>query len=484
MKNFIKEGLTFDDVLIEPRYSNILPKNVNLKSKLTKNININIPILSSAMDTVTESKMATALAKEGGIGFIHKNMSIENQVKEVCKVKKNSKYVIKNIICVNPYTSLLEAKQAIIKNNSLGCPVIDKNNNLVGIITNRDIRSCNDFKSNIVKSVMTQKNNLITIKEVKEKKFLLNIFKLYCIKQIILIDEKFSFIGLITKKSIEKIDKISSECIDKKGKLRIGAAVGVTNFIERVDELVKAEIDIILIDASHGHSRNVINCIKKIRLKYDSLQIIGGNIATKEAAIDLRKAGVNAVKVGIGCGSICITRIVTGVGVPQISAIFNVAKALNKSDIPIIADGGIRFSGDIAKALSAGASCVMVGSMFAGTKESPGKLIKYKNKLFKSYRGMGSEGAMLKGSYDRYFQEFNKINKFVPEGVEGIVPYKGKLKDIIYQQTGGLRSCMGLIGCKNIKELHKKAKFIKISNASIKENHTYNIIVTKKTTNY
>lgn len=486
MLNVIKEALTFDDVLIMPSYSNILPSKTKISTMLTNKIRINIPIVSAAMDTVTESSLAIALAKEGGIGFIHKNMSIESQIKEVKKVKEHKNGIIDNPKCVSPDMMLSELKNLTLKNGFAGYPVVSAQNELIGIITSRDVRFIKDLHQK-VSSFMTPRKKLLTVKLEESKKSVLKKMEIKKVKKALVVSDNFKLIGLIIAKDFKKKEKNLYACKDKFGRLRVGAAVGTTNILEnnnRIDELVKAEVDVLLIDSSHGHSLNVLKTIKSTRKKYPDLQIIAGNIATKSGALALVKAGVNAVKVGIGPGSICTTRIVTGVGVPQITAISEVAEALKNTDIKIIADGGIRFSGDIAKAIVAGAHCVMIGSILAGTSESPGDIELFQGKLFKSYRGMGSIAAMSRGSCDRYFQNTNKNDKLVPEGIEGIVPYKGKLRDVIYQQIGGLRSCMGLTGCLSIKDLRTKAKFIKVSPSSIKENHVHSVKIVKYPSNY
>ncbi|MBK4775511.1 IMP dehydrogenase [Candidatus Pantoea edessiphila] len=481
MFKIIKKGLTFDDVLLIPNYSEVLPHHVNLKTQLTKNIYLNIPLVSAAMDTITESSLAIALAQEGGLGFIHKNMSITHQTNEVRKVKKYESGVVINPRTVLPNTKLSEIKSITKRNGFAGYPVVSCRNELVGIITNRDVRFVTDLEQTVA-SVMTSKEKLVTVKEGASREIVLQKMHEKRVEKVLVVDDSFCLLGMITAKDFQKAERKPNACKDQQGCLRVGAAVGIGNDSkERVDALVSSGVDALLIDSSHGHSQTVLRCIDEIRLKYPDLEIIGGNVVTASGALSLVNSGVNAVKVGIGPGSICTTRIVTGVGVPQITAIFDVACALNHLDIPVIADGGIRFSGDIAKAIAAGAYCVMVGSLLAGVEESPGDIEIYQGRSFKSYRGMGSLSAMAKGSSDRYFQFHRKL---VPEGIEGRVPYKGNLKEIIHQQMGGLRSCMGLIGCLTIHDLRTKANFVQISDAGMKESHVHDVIITKESPNY
>lgn len=484
MLHIIKTGLTFDDVLLFPAHSSVLPKNVDLSTQLTKKIRLNIPILSAAMDTVTESNMAIAVAQEGGIGFIHKNMSIHDQVKEVKKVKRYENGIIFNPKCVTPHTTLLSVKNLTNINGFGGYPVVTKKGKLVGIITRRDTCCAKDINQE-VHTLMTPKDRLVTVNEGESKEIVLS--KMYDrrVEKALVVDQHFHLIGMITVKDFKKSEKKPYACKDEYGRLRVGAAVGIGNdYHDRINSLIIAGVDILLIDSSHGHSENILKKIRKIRSIHKELQIIGGNVATGQGALALIQAGVDAVKVGIGPGSICTTRIVTGVGVPQITAISDVVEAIGKTDIPIIADGGIRFSGDIAKAIAAGAESVMLGSLLAGSKECPGEIELYHGRSFKVYRGMGSVGAMLKGSSDRYFQKNNKIEKLVPEGIEGRVPYKGAVEHIIYQQMGGLRSCMGLTGCANIDQLRNNTTFLKITQAGIKESHVHDISITKEAPNY
>lgn len=484
----IREALTFDDVLIVPNRSSILPSDAKLNSRLTDSISLNIPVISAAMDTVTESSLAIALAQEGGVGFIHKNMSLERQINEVNRVKRYESGVVTNPQCVTPNTTLFEVKERTYKNGFAGYPVVINDNELVGIVTSRDVRFVNDL-SKPVTFVMTPKDRLVTVYEKENRDMVLIKMHDKRVEKILLVDSLFHLKGMITAKDFEKAKRKPNACKDKDGRLRVGAAVGVgtnENYKKHIAKLVHAGIDVLLVDSSHGHSKSVLDCISLIRKSYPNLSIIGGNVVTKEGALDLINAGVNAVKVGIGPGSICTTRIVTGAGVPQITAISDVAIALKNTNIPIIADGGIRFSGDISKAIAAGAHCVMIGSLLAGTEESPGNIEFYQGRSFKSYRGMGSLGAMNQGSAERYFQEDNikNINKLVPEGIEGRVIYKGKVESIIQQLMGGLRSCMGLTGCVTINELRTKTKFVRVSYSGMQESHVHDVTITKESPNY
>ena len=479
-----QEALTFDDVLLVPAHSTVLPNTANLSTKLTKEINLNIPMLSAAMDTVTETKLAISLAQEGGIGFIHKNMTIERQADRVRKVKKFESGIVSEPVNVSPNLTLAELAEMVKKNGFAGYPVVDSENNLIGIITGRDTRFVKDL-SKTVSQVMTKKEDLVTVKEGASREEILELMHQHRVEKVLVVNDSFKLKGMITVKDFQKAEQKPNACKDEFGRLRVGAAVGAgPGNEERIDALVKAGVDVLLIDSSHGHSEGVLQRVRETRAKYPNLPIVAGNVATAEGAIALADAGASAVKVGIGPGSICTTRIVTGVGVPQITAIADAAAALKNRDIPVIADGGIRFSGDIAKAIAAGASCVMVGSMFAGTEEAPGEIELYQGRAFKSYRGMGSLGAMAKGSSDRYFQSDNAADKLVPEGIEGRIPYKGYLKEIIHQQMGGLRSCMGLTGCATIEELRTKAEFVRISGAGIKESHVHDVTITKEAPNY
>ncbi|XOD70070.1 MAG: IMP dehydrogenase [Sodalis sp. (in: enterobacteria)] len=485
MFRFTKEALTFDDVLLLPAYSTVLPHTADLSTRLTQKIFLNIPILSAAMDTVTESSLAIALVQEGGIGFIHKNMSIECQADEVRRVKRHESGIVTNPKCVTPTTTLSKVKELTERNGFAGYPVLTEEKELVGLITGRDVRFVTDL-SQPVSAMMTPKERLLTVKEGETREIVLAKMHEKRVEKALVVDKTFHLLGMITVKDIQKAEQKPNACKDKHGRLRVGAAVGVgAENEERIDALVIAGVDVLLIDSSHGHSEGVLKRIRETRAKYPDLQIIGGNVATGDGALALVAAGVNAVKVGIGPGSICTTRIVTGVGVPQITAISDAVDALKGTDIPVIADGGIRFSGDIAKAIAAGAASVMIGSILAGTEESPGEIELFQGCSFKSYRGMGSLGAMSKGSSDRYFQSTNKcVNKLVPEGIEGRVAYKGHLKEIIHQQMGGLRSCMGLTGCATIDDLRTKAEFVRISGAGIQESHVHNVAITKESPNY
>ena len=479
-----QEALTFDDVLLVPAHSTVLPNTANLSTKLTKEINLNIPMLSAAMDTVTETKLAISLAQEGGIGFIHKNMPIERQADRVRKVKKFESGIVSEPVTVSPNLTLAELTEMVKKNGFAGYPVVDSENNLIGIITGRDTRFVKDLNKT-VSQVMTKKEDLVTVKEGASREEILELMHQHRVEKVLVVNDSFKLKGMITVKDFQKAEQKPNACKDEFGRLRVGAAVGAgPGNEERIDALVKAGVDVLLIDSSHGHSEGVLQRVRETRAKYPNLPIVAGNVATAEGAIALADAGASAVKVGIGPGSICTTRIVTGVGVPQITAIADAAAALKDRGIPVIADGGIRFSGDIAKAIAAGASCVMVGSMFAGTEEAPGEIELYQGRAFKSYRGMGSLGAMAKGSSDRYFQSDNAADKLVPEGIEGRIPYKGYLKEIIHQQMGGLRSCMGLTGCATIEELRTKAEFVRISGAGIKESHVHDVAITKEAPNY
>ena len=479
-----QEALTFDDVLLVPAHSTVLPNTANLSTQLTKEIRLNIPMLSAAMDTVTETKLAISLAQEGGIGFIHKNMTIERQADRVRKVKKFESGIVSEPVTVSPDLTLAALAEMVKKNGFAGYPVVDSENNLIGIITGRDTRFVKDL-SKTVSQLMTKKEDLVTVKEGASRETILELMHQNRVEKVLVVDDAFKLKGMITVKDFQKAEQKPNACKDEFGRLRVGAAVGAgPGNEERIDALVKAGVDVLLIDSSHGHSEGVLQRVRETRAKYPSLPIVAGNVATAEGAIALADAGASAVKVGIGPGSICTTRIVTGVGVPQITAIADAAAALKERGIPVIADGGIRFSGDIAKAIAAGASCVMVGSMFAGTEEAPGEIELYQGRAFKSYRGMGSLGAMAKGSSDRYFQSDNAADKLVPEGIEGRIPYKGYLKEIIHQQMGGLRSCMGLTGCATIDELRTKAEFVRISGAGIKESHVHDVTITKEAPNY
>ncbi|MDH0355853.1 IMP dehydrogenase [Morganella sp. GD04133] len=479
-----KEALTFDDVLLVPAHSTVLPNTADLSTQLTAKIRLNVPMISAAMDTVTEARLAIALAQEGGIGFIHKNMSVERQADEVRRVKKHESGVVSDPQTVTPCTTLREVQTLTEQNGFAGYPVVTTDNELVGIITGRDVRFVTDLDQPVT-AVMTPKERLVTVREGEAREVVLKKMHERRVEKALVVDDSFHLLGMITVKDFQKAERKPNACKDEHGRLRVGAAVGAgAGNEERVDALVAAGVDVLLIDSSHGHSEGVLQRIRETREKYPELEIIGGNVATAEGAKALAAAGVSAVKVGIGPGSICTTRIVTGVGVPQLTAISDAVEALEGTGIPVIADGGIRFSGDIAKALAAGAACVMVGSMFAGTEESPGEVELYQGRAYKSYRGMGSLGAMSKGSSDRYFQTDNAADKLVPEGIEGRVAYKGVLKTIVHQQMGGLRSCMGLTGCATIHELNTKAEFVRISGAGIQESHVHDVTITKEAPNY
>ncbi len=479
----IKEALTFDDVLLVPNYSEVLPTQVDVRTKLTKKITLNIPIMSAAMDTVTEAELAIAIAREGGIGIIHKNMSIKEQAEEVDRVKRSESGMIVKPVTVKPEQTIAEAENLMKKYKISGLPVVNDEGKLVGIITNRDIRFVRDFSKKIAE-VMT-KENLKTVPvgtTLEEAKGILHKYK---IEKLPVVDENGYLKGLITIKDIEKKEKYPNACKDDLGRLMVGAAIGVgEEAVRRAEALIEAGADVIVIDTAHGHSKGVISMVEKIKGLFPDVDVIAGNVATAEATEALIKAGADAVKVGIGPGSICTTRIVAGVGVPQLTAIMNCAEVADKYDVSIIADGGIKFSGDIAKAIGAGARVVMIGSLFAGTKESPGELILYQGRSYKVYRGMGSLGAMKKGSKDRYFQSEVEEKKLVPEGIEGMVPYRGPLADTIHQLVGGLRAGMGYCGAANIEEMRKKARFVRITSAGLKESHVHDVIITKEAPNY
>jgi len=484
MLRIVQEALTFDDVLLVPAHSEVLPNTVSLKTRLTESIELNIPMLSAAMDTVTDARLAIALAQEGGIGFIHKNMSIREQAAMVRKVKKYESGMVANPVTVSPDLTVGQLIQLAKRHGFSGFPVVNGDNELVGIVTGRDVRFERDL-SKLVKDIMTPKAKLVTVTEDACRNDVQHLMHEHRIEKILVVDAGFKLKGMITVQDFKKAERKPNACKDEQGRLRVGAAVGAGEGNEaRVAALVEAGVDVLLVDSSHGHSEGVLQRIRATREAYPKLQIIGGNVATAAGAQALAEAGVNAVKVGIGPGSICTTRIVTGVGVPQISAIANAVEALEGTGIPVIADGGIRFSGDISKALAAGANCVMVGSMFAGTDEAPGELELYQGRTFKSYRGMGSLGAMSQESSDRYFQSDNAADKLVPEGIEGRVPYKGALAQIIHQQMGGLRSCMGLTGCGDIDTLRTKAEFVKVTSAGMGESHVHDVTISKEAPNY
>jgi len=483
-KEDFQEGLTYDDILLVPQYSEVLPRDVDITSFLTKKIKLNVPIISAAMDTVTEGAMAIAMAQEGGIGILHKNMTIEKQATEVRKVKRSESGMIHDPITLPEEALIKEAFQIMQENKIGGIPIVDKNKQLKGILTNRDLR----FQKNLelpVREIMT-KENLITGSLGTNLLEAEKILRKYKVEKLPLVDKKNRLIGLITYKDIMKVKSRPNSCRDHFGRLRVGAAVGITkDTLERVRALTKNDVDVVVIDTAHGHSRGVIEMLKKIKKEFPKLEVIAGNIATGEAAKDLIKAGADAVKVGIGPGSICTTRVIAGIGFPQFSAVYEVAQAIRGSGVPIIADGGIRHTGDIPKAIAAGASSIMAGSLFAGVEESPGETIILEARKYKTYRGMGSIEAMKQGSKDRYFQDMeDDIKKLVPEGIVGRVSFKGELSEVIYQLIGGLRAGMGYCGAKDIKTLQKKAKFVRITKSGIEENHPHNVIITKEAPNY
>jgi IMP dehydrogenase len=481
-KRILGEALTFDDVLLVPRYSEVLPKDVDVSTHLTKMVKLNIPLLSAAMDTVTEAGTAITMAREGGLGVIHKNMPTEAQALEVDKVKKSESGMIVDPITMEPENKIYEALDIMRRYKISGIP-ITKNNILVGILTNRDLRFEKKFERPI-SEVMT-KERLITVPEGTTLEGAKELLQKYRIEKLLVVDKKYRLKGLITVKDIEKAKKYPAACKDSFGRLRVGAAVGVgPDRDERVAALIKAGCDIIFIDTAHGHSKSVLESVKHIRKKFPDIQLIAGNIATAEGAEALIKAGADAVKIGVGPGSICTTRVIAGVGVPQISAIMECARIAEKYGVPLIADGGVKYSGDITKALAAGAHCVMVGGLFAGTDDSPGESLLYQGRTYKVYRGMGSLEAMKMGSKDRYFQDEAEDVKLVPEGIEGRVPYRGPLSGTIYQLIGGLRSGMGYLGCRNIKELRTDPKFIRITASGLKESHVHDVIITKEAPNY
>ncbi|HLA75389.1 MAG TPA: IMP dehydrogenase [Gammaproteobacteria bacterium] len=484
----VQDALTFDDVMLVPAHSTVLPAQVNLETWLTREIKLNIPLLSAAMDTVTEARLAISLAQEGGIGIIHRNMTIEEQAQHVRMVKKFESGVIKEPISVTPETTIRDVLALTRANNISGVPVVN-GEELVGIVTSRDLRFETGYDSP-VSNIMTPKERLVTVREGAEREEVVGLLHKYRIEKVLVVNDKFQLRGLITVKDIQKAKENPNACKDQLARLRVGAAVGTGQGTdERVAALVAAGVDVIVVDTAHGHSQGVIDRVRWIKTHYPAMQVIGGNIATAEAAHALVKAGADAVKVGIGPGSICTTRIISGVGVPQISAIENVAVALAKSGIPLIADGGVRYSGDLAKALAAGAYAVMIGSMFAGTEEAPGEIELYQGRSYKSYRGMGSLGAMTRlqggGSSDRYFQEgISEPEKLVPEGIEGRVPYKGTLQVIVHQLMGGVRASMGYTGCKNIDEMRTKPQFVRVTLAGMRESHVHDVSITKEAPNY
>ena len=476
----VAEGITFDDVLLVPAKSDFVPSQADTRTRLTDNITINIPIVSAAMDTVTEARLAIALAQEGGIGIIHKNLSVEAQRREVAKVKRSEHGVILDPVTLSPNEPVRRARHLMSEQNVSGIPIVE-GKKLVGILTRRDLKFLKDYDAEI-SSVMS-KANLVTGPAGTTLKQAREILRERKVEKLLLVNGKGELAGLITMRDIDRVQQYPISARDQRGRLRVGAAVSVHDY-ERVDALIAADADIIVVDTAHGHSQNVIDTVKKIKSEHD-IDVIAGNIATAEAAEDLITAGANAVKIGIGPGAICTTRIISGVGVPQVSAIIDCANVAHKHNIPVIADGGIKQSGDITKAIAAGASSVMIGSLFAGLKESPGQLVIYKGRQFKEYRGMGSLGAMVKGSAERYGQSSStETSKLVPEGVEGRVPYRGMLSDFVYQLVGGLRAGMGYCGAQNIEELRKNSRFVRISAASVHESHPHDIQITKEAPNY
>ncbi len=481
----IRDGLTFDDVLLLPAASNIHPNDASTSTRLTKTISLNTPLLSSAMDTVTEAEMAIALAQNGGLGILHRNMSVEKQAEHVRRVKRFESGMVLEPITIDPNATLSTALDLMQYNKISGIPVTEKSGKLVGILTNRDVRFAENMETPI-KDLMTSEN-LITVKSTVTKDDAKKLLHQHRIEKLLIVDDAFNCIGLMTVKDIEKSHLFPNASKDKDGQLLVGAAVGTgTSAFERAEAMVEAGLDVLVVDTAHGHSQNVLETITRIRnLPSKTLQIIGGNIATASAAKALIDAGADAVKVGIGPGSICTTRIVAGVGVPQLTAIEDVANACQKMRIPVIADGGIKYSGDLAKAIAAGADCAMLGSMFAGTDEAPGHVILFQGRSYKTYRGMGSVGAMTRGSADRYFQgNVTDSEKLVPEGIEGRVPYKGPVKNILHQLIGGLRAAMGYTGCSTIEEMKKNAQFIKMSSAGYRESHVHDVTITAEAPNY
>ncbi|MCD8339654.1 MAG: IMP dehydrogenase [Burkholderiales bacterium] len=482
----LQKGLTFDDVLLVPAYSTVLPRETDLSTQFTRDLRLNLPLCSAAMDTVTESKLAIALAQEGGIGIIHKNMTPQEQAAEVARVKRHEAGVVNDPITIGPDMIVGDVMRLTREHHISGLPVVDENNKVLGMVTNRDLRFENRYDAKI-SEIMTPAEKLVTIKEggtLEEAKKLMHEHRL---ERVLVVDDNFILKGLMTVKDITKATEHPYAAKDKHGKLLVGAAVGVgAGTDERCELLVNAGVDVICVDTAHGHSQGVLDRVLWVKKHYPQVQVIGGNIATADAARALIDHGADAVKVGIGPGSICTTRIVAGVGVPQITAVSNVADALKDTDVPLIADGGVRFSGDVAKAIAAGAHSVMMGGVFAGTDEAPGEVILYQGRSYKSYRGMGSLGAMGRGSADRYFQDNNNgnVDKFVPEGIEGMVPYKGSVLSIIYQMAGGLRSSMGYCGCRTIDEMRNKAQFVEITAAGMRESHVHDVKITKEAPNY
>jgi IMP dehydrogenase len=482
----VQKALTFDDVLLVPAHSTVLPREVSLKTKLTRTISLNIPVLSAAMDTVTEARLAIAIAQEGGIGIVHKNMSPKAQAAEVAKVKRFESGVVKDPITITQNMTVRDVLNITHQHKISGLPVVGPSGRVVGIVTNRDLR----FETKLdqpVKNIMTPRERLVTVREGASREEAMALMHKHRLERVLVVNKNFELRGLITVKDIQKSTEHPLACKDKLGQLRVGAAVGVgAGTEERVEALIEAGVDVIVVDTAHGHSQGVLNRVKWVKKNYPRTQVIGGNVATTAAAKALVDHGADGVKVGIGPGSICTTRIVAGVGVPQITAVENVAKALLKTDVPLIADGGIRYSGDIAKVIAAGAHAVMIGGLFAGTEESPGEIELFQGRSYKAYRGMGSLGAMQQGSADRYFQEQDELDteKLVPEGVEGRVPYKGGLVPLVLQLMGGLRASMGYLGCASIDEVRRKAEFVEITSAGIRESHVHDVQITKEAPNY
>ncbi len=483
MVRIIEEGLTFDDVLLVPAHSSVLPRDVSLKTNLTRDIELNIPLVSAAMDTVTEARLAITLAQEGGIGVVHKNMTVREQAHHVRMVKKYESGVIKEPITVPPTTTIRELIEITREHDISGVPVVD-GEDLVGIVTSRDLRFVTE-RDATVSTIMTPREKLVTVREGADRDEVLTLLHRHRIEKILVVNDDYHLRGMITVKDIQKSTDFPNACKDAQGRLRVAAAVGTgAETEERVEALVEAGVDMIVVDTAHGHSQGVLDRVRWIKSHHPEVQVTGGNIATADAARDLVEAGVDAVKVGIGPGSICTTRIIAGVGVPQITAISNVAEALEGTGVPLIADGGVRFSGDIAKALAAGADSIMVGSMFAGTEESPGEVELYQGRSYKSYRGMGSIGAMQQGSKDRYFQADTSAEKLVPEGIEGRVPYKGSLVPLIHQLVGGIRSSMGYVGCATMEDMRTRPSFVRVTAAGMRESHVHDVSVIKEAPNY
>ncbi|AAU90478.1 IMP dehydrogenase [Methylococcus capsulatus] len=480
-----QEALTFDDVLLVPAYSNVLPRDVSLTTRLTRAIPLNIPLLSAAMDTVTEARLAITIAQEGGIGIIHKNMTTERQAAEVRSVKKYESGVIKEPITVPPTATIREVMELTRARNISGVPVVD-GGELVGIVTSRDLRFETRYEEPVTRA-MTPKERLVTVQEGSSKEEAIRLLHQHRIEKVLIVNEAFQLRGMITVKDIQKSKDYPQACKDEFERLRVGAAVGTgAGTEERVEALVEAGVDVIVVDTAHGHSQGVLDRVRWVKTHFPQVQVIGGNIATGAAARALAEAGADAVKVGIGPGSICTTRIIAGVGVPQITAVANVAQALAGTGIPVIADGGIRYSGDVAKAIAAGAHCVMIGGLFAGTEESPGEVELYQGRSYKAYRGMGSMGAMAQqqGSSDRYFQDSTEAEKLVPEGIEGRVPHKGSLVAILHQLVGGVRASMGYTGCRTIEEMREHARFVRVTTAGMRESHVHDVTITKEAPNY